>query len=77
MERGREGDKWTVTQPFRDPESQSETSPTFPSQTIQSSSGQQVRLQQKGALTSPLANSKTFDTPQCPPTSTLTRVVDK
>lgn len=66
-----------MTQPFGDPKSQSEPSFTFLSQTMQPSRGQQVRLWQIDALSSPYANFGTFNTPRCPSPPILPRVVGK
>ena len=65
-----------MTQPFRDPKSQSEASPTFLSQTMQPSAGQQVCSAERcPSLT--FYQLSYFDTPGCPSTRVFPRVLGK
>lgn len=73
---GREKERVPVTQPFRDPKSQSEASPSFLSPTMQPSNGQQVCSAER-CFSLTFYQLSYFDTPGCPSTRAFSRVLGK
>ena len=73
---GRKKARVAVTQPFRDPKSQSEASPSFLSQTMQPSNRQQVCSAER-CCSLTFYQLSYFDTPGCPLTPAFPRVLGK